>query len=427
MVNPNSGHTAAGNTLGVDGLRDGDVITSPTYTNLVEGVHGNGIIRLQDTSYEMASRNVVNASPGSMVKAAANTLTVSGGYCVLDGVLYKFANGPGNTATVVLDNTLAYVNSTILSAGQESLYTIYVIASSTSPGHALTRIRVAGGTPTTSSTGVYPPTPTSMLSDPIPGYAEENGHCIILATVRCIHNAGGGNDQCDIVEINDKRVYLSTNPKYMTPLTRGSTGASDNSVARTNNTGINTDAQLKDIYGAANVENGDFGGQVGANRIDVSALWVSHQNWDAAGAAAPGSGDPDYGHGPASGIDGSGTNTPTDVLYFSGQANANQSSATGGAMFTTRIGSRGVDVSTWTKGSAGSVNWPITANGDSIFYLNIATAGSTLNLTPTGAFPEGHMVHVNKSGGGGALQFNSVAVAAYSVFVFDGAAWHKIN
>ena len=62
--------------------------------------------------------------------------------------------------------------------------------------------------------------------------------------------------------------------------------------------------------------------------------------------------DPDYGLGIAGGIDGGGTNTPTDVLYFSGQANSNQASAVGGSMFTTRLGARGVDVGTWTKGSA---------------------------------------------------------------------------
>ena len=50
MTNPNAGHTYARLTWSVDGLRDGDVITSPTFTNLLHGVHGDGIIRLQDSS-----------------------------------------------------------------------------------------------------------------------------------------------------------------------------------------------------------------------------------------------------------------------------------------------------------------------------------------------------------------------------------------
>ena len=57
MTSPNSAHTAANFTLAQDGLRDGDVITSPSLTNLVEAVHGNGIIRLQDSAYGMTSRN----------------------------------------------------------------------------------------------------------------------------------------------------------------------------------------------------------------------------------------------------------------------------------------------------------------------------------------------------------------------------------
>ena len=42
--NPLSGHTAANTTDTVDGLRDGDHILSPSFTNAYEGIHGNGII-----------------------------------------------------------------------------------------------------------------------------------------------------------------------------------------------------------------------------------------------------------------------------------------------------------------------------------------------------------------------------------------------
>ena len=192
---------------------------------------------------------------------------------------------------------------------------------------------------------------------------------------------------------------------------------------------MNYDVQLKEVYGNGHVESGDFGGAHGSNRIDVAALWVSHQNWDTPaglGVAPSASTELDYGLGPSGGKDGGGTNTPTDVLYFSGQANANQAATTGGAMFTTRLGSRGVDVATWTRGSTTEITWPVTAHGDSVFIINVATAGSTLDLTPAGAFPEGHMVDVKKSGGSGTLQFNNVTVSAYNRFVFDGNAWHTL-
>ena len=53
--NPLSGHTNANMTLSgsasaADKLIDGSHILSPSITNLYEGVHGNGILLLQDTA-----------------------------------------------------------------------------------------------------------------------------------------------------------------------------------------------------------------------------------------------------------------------------------------------------------------------------------------------------------------------------------------
>ena len=49
MVDPLSGHTAASTTNAIDskridGLRDGDALSSPTLTNILQGLKGNGII-----------------------------------------------------------------------------------------------------------------------------------------------------------------------------------------------------------------------------------------------------------------------------------------------------------------------------------------------------------------------------------------------
>ena len=41
-----SGHTSAQNSLGQDGLRDGDSLSPSTLTNLLQGIQGNGILRL---------------------------------------------------------------------------------------------------------------------------------------------------------------------------------------------------------------------------------------------------------------------------------------------------------------------------------------------------------------------------------------------
>ncbi len=89
MSDPLSGHTAAQNTLGADGLRDGDALSSPTMTNMVQGLHGNGILRMQDSAIA-STRNATNSGnqPGSITRASAFTLTVQGWYVILDGQLY---------------------------------------------------------------------------------------------------------------------------------------------------------------------------------------------------------------------------------------------------------------------------------------------------------------------------------------------------
>jgi hypothetical protein len=432
MTSPNSAHTAANFTLAQDGLRDGDVITSPSLTNLIEAVHGNGIIRLQDSAYGMTSRNDTSTnSPGHCTRTAKSTFTVAGGLCVMDGVLYSFGGGPGATTTMTIDNTLAYADTTALASGQEAVYVVYICASSNS-SHTNARVRIAGGSPVATSGNVYPPIPDGYLTNPntvLGASSEKNGHALVLATIRCDYDSAGGNDNVDIIEVNDKRHFLSSSARYYTPLIRNNATTSANAVSvnRTNDSGVNNDTDLKDVFGASNDESGDFGGSISSKRIDTSAMWVSHQRWDTPAATPPSSSDADYGLGVAGGIDGGGTNTPTDVLYFSGQANSDQSSTAGGSMFTTRLTPRGVDVGTWTKGSSGSVDWPITSYGDSIFIINVATTGSTLNLKPTGTFPEGHLIDVKKSGGSGALQFNGNAVTGYEQWVYDGNGWHQLQ
>ena len=425
MTSPNSGHTAANIPSGVDGLRDGDVITSPSLTNFVEGIHGNGILRLQDGAYDMVGRtSPTGDSPGSITTTGNNIITVQGGYAVLDGVLYSFGGGPGNDKPITIDNTLAHSDGTVLAAGQEVVYVVYLCASSNA-AHTDMRIRVMGGTPVATTGNVYPPIPEAFLLTPntVLGAGELNGNAIALATLRATQNAAGGTDQIAIQEVNDKRVFVHSTARYFTPLNRNiapATPSANQSIDRKYNSGVNSDAHLKTLF-ANTDEDGDFGGQHGANRIDVSALWVSHQNYDTPSTSAPGANDADYGLGIAGGIDPLGF-TPTDVLYFSGQGNSNQALDTGGGMYSVRLGSRGVDVGTITVG--GTVAWPITSYGDSTFIINVG--GGTVNLVPTGTFPEGHTIEVKKSGGGGTLQFNGGGVTAYERWIWDGAAWQQL-
>ena len=81
--NPLSGHTAGTN----DGLRDGDHILSPSLTNLYEGVHGNGVLLSNDTSYGNADRNNPNNLGGAVRAGSANNQVIVKPFeAILDGV-----------------------------------------------------------------------------------------------------------------------------------------------------------------------------------------------------------------------------------------------------------------------------------------------------------------------------------------------------
>ncbi len=271
MVDPLSGHTAAGNTLGGDGLRDGDALASPTLTNILQGLRGNGIIRLEDSAYG-STRNAVNDQPGAVERASAFTLTVTGGYIVLDGQLYEFAGGPGGICTITLgsDGT----GTALAASGEQSIYVLYL----TSQG-GNTQVHVAGGTPVKVSTGLYPSIPSQYLTE-YDTITRGTYQTLVLATVRCQYvSSGGGSHNVDIVEVNDKRHFLRTNPIYMFPLTKGtivSDGTEDSQISRGGSEGIQSPSDLRDLLA---LESGKFGLTSNSTTlIDAGAMWMSTSN-----------------------------------------------------------------------------------------------------------------------------------------------------
>ena len=219
MANPLSGHTAAGHPEGSDGLRDGDSLSSPTLTNLLGGTKGNGILRLQDAAYG-STRNAVTGTnqPGAVTSVAgtpAYKLTVQGGYAVLDGQLYEFAGGPGNTIELELgavgegSGTEMLADGTDPATNQQSMYVVYIASL---PG-GKSRLYADGGTVVDISKGLYPSLPSGYLTD-YSATSQKNEHVIVIATVRCTYHASGGSHRVNILEVNDKRHFLSTNPIY---------------------------------------------------------------------------------------------------------------------------------------------------------------------------------------------------------------------
>ena len=72
MVNPLSGHTT-GQTASSESLKDGAGLTSTSLTNLYEGLHGNGIVRLDDRAYGDLNRQNTGTNTAGHVAAVSYT------------------------------------------------------------------------------------------------------------------------------------------------------------------------------------------------------------------------------------------------------------------------------------------------------------------------------------------------------------------
>ncbi len=227
--NPLSGHTAAnhasamtGSGVFTDSLEDGEHITSPSLTNMLEGVHGNGIMLEEDTAGTASIRDNPEDLPG-VCEQVTNTHTVRivGGHAVLDGVLYKFAGGPGSSQDVAFTTGSAHKRATYsaLSSGQEVLIVVYISSDTTNQC-----ITWEMGTPVTTASNTYPTTPSAFLSNPKSSGLDVK-QSVVLAVVRAVYSASGGDLNLSITESNDKRVFVRPTPMYMSPVTSGVVGA----------------------------------------------------------------------------------------------------------------------------------------------------------------------------------------------------------
>ncbi|MAN62853.1 MAG: hypothetical protein CMI60_13005 [Parvibaculum sp.] len=409
-----AGHTAAQNTLGQDGLRDGDSLSPTTLTNLIQGVHGNGILRYQDGAYG-STRNETNSGnqPGSMVRASASTLTVSGGFAVLDGGLYEFGSGVGSTITLDLNSGSHGSGALTLAANQEASYTIYV-----APTGGNNKVYYEGGSPVDTTTGVYPSAPNQYLIDYDGSSTQDNMKAIVLAIVRVQYVAsGGGSNNLNIVEINDKRVFIEGTADYRVPLSVGTITSGE--IVDGGAEGINTIAHLNAVHN----ENGDL-----AITDTVNVHWVSHPRYGSFSQSAPGASDAGYGQGPSRGSDRGGTHV-ADTFYFAGRNNQQT------GHYSVRLQGMGVDATSTALTTNGT--WVVTSDGDSFFML-APNSGVDITLQPEKdgtnyKFPEGHVIEVCNNGLGNII-FDDLSGANETVgpthratFIYEGSVWIRCD
>lgn len=357
MSNPLKTHT--------DNLQDGDFIFSSSLTNMLEGVHGNGILLLEDYATGESRRVTPSSLPGAIAYASANTVTIKGGHAVLDGLLVDFAGGYNsntpNTLTLDLDNS-SY--GAALNSGEQCLFVIYV---TTDNSTGVNRIGVERSSGLTS----FPNTPTDFLNE---GGSLDVDQTFVLGLVRAVYAANSTTMKIDIQSdsnIYDLRSFVRPSPLYLGRVSTGTVGATATDANR-----VNFHTDLDGIHGGG-TENGSF------TTSDLGALWM--------------------------GADESNN----DVLFFSGSQ--------GSSRRTHRLGPNLVLV----QGSSSNISFQFD---DYNYFILTPTGDITLTAdTSDAVFPPGHTIFVSNKASSYTITFGSFTISGNSsaVFVYDGTSWHQ--
>ncbi len=361
MSNPLKTHT--------DNLQDGDFIFSSSLTNMLEGVHGNGILLLEDYAVGESRRVTPSALPGAIAYASANTITIKGGHGVLDGTLIDFAGGYStntpNTLTLDLDNSNY---GSALTSGQQCLFVIYVTTDNSSGVNRIGVERSSAGTS-------FPNTPTNFLNE---GGSLDVDQTFVLGVVKAVHAANSTTMKIDIQSnsnIYDLRSYVRPSPLYLGRMSKGTVGATASDSIR-----INSHTDLDGVHGGG-TENGTF------SASKLGGLWM--------------------------GADESNN----DVLFFSGYQSSTRR--------THRLGPNLVLV------QASSAH--ITFQFDDYNYFILTPSGNinlTPDVSDS-AFPPGHTIFVSNKHASNSVTLvqssGNIAVGGNTsaVFVFDGSNWHQ--
>lgn len=361
MSNPLKTHT--------DNLQDGDFIFSSSLTNMLEGVHGNGILLLEDYAVGESRRVTPSALPGAIAYATANTITIKGGHAVLDGTLIDFAGGYStntpNTLTLDLDNSNY---GSALTSGQQCLFVIYVTTDNSSGVNRIGVERSSAGTS-------FPNTPTSFLNE---GGSLDVDQTFVLGVVKAIYADNSTTMKINVVSdsnIYDLRSYVRPSPLYLGRMSKGTVGATASDSIR-----INSHTDLDGIHGGG-TENGTF------SASKLGGIWM--------------------------GADESNN----DVLFFSGYQDSTRR--------THRLGPNLVLV------QASSAH--ITFQFDDYNYFILTPSGNinlTPDVSDS-AFPPGHTIFVSNKHASNSVTLvqssGNIAVGGNTsaVFVFDGSNWHQ--
>tara|TARA_R110000772_G_scaffold51126_4_gene117493 strand:- start:2166 stop:3317 length:1152 start_codon:yes stop_codon:yes gene_type:complete len=203
MANTNLGEghekTATGATYQNDGLRDSDVLSSPSLTNVVETGLGNGIIPLTLNRYDEADRNNPVSGNGCVrpngTLGSTSELYVDTGIAQIDGMFYSIGSGTQLDIAVGTNYHPSYHASAIpngTNPGDEAILLVYV------DPRLPNNVGFVYGSYVDTATGLYPSSPSANL-------VRQN---MILGSVR----VGKGASGPVIHAIEDKRLFQRPGP-----------------------------------------------------------------------------------------------------------------------------------------------------------------------------------------------------------------------
>jgi len=365
MSNPLKTHT--------DNLADGDFLLSASLTNMLEGVHGNGILLLEDTHAGSSIRNAPASLSGAVSRVDAETIRIKGGLAVLDGLVVDFAGGYTSNAPATFDvvfDVSTYFSGP-LNSGQSCLFAVYVTTDNTT---GVKRIGVERGN--IADSGNFPIAPSNFLNE---GGSLDVDQTTVLAVVKVIFTSNSTTYDIDVSTIYDVRTFVKPSPIYLSRMSSGALGATVSDSNR-----IDSHGDLDGMQGGG-TENGAF------TASNLGALWMSN--------------------------DGSGD----DVLYFSGgQDSGRATHRLGPNKLSTTNTAQNVkfdDANFFYATPSGTVN--LTPSGTFppshvVTVFNAATGSSNkIVFDPSGL-------------SNGAATVGDVAAGSSAMFVYTGSAWKKI-
>jgi len=199
MAGLGEGHEKASQSYQTDGLRDTDVLASPTLTNFNERGLLNGVVPIVSNDYNSGSRNSSTTGNCACSTSGSQSIVVAAGTLVVDGVFYSISQATYNIISATGRYT-KYNSATAptLSANHERILLVFFDPDRTN------NIGFHYGSSIDTSGGSYPQSPSSHLA----------AQTIVLASARLHYN----NSQVEIASLEDKRVFLRPGPVPLSAL-----------------------------------------------------------------------------------------------------------------------------------------------------------------------------------------------------------------